>query len=111
MTTLTLYLVKKGEKWVRITSDDLVVGTQLTRLLQMSQDSRPIENQKVNPGDRLTYHRKKDATTYEVIASDWVVVSVSKYNPEEEGEEFGGVAIAFCERQPIEPIPLQQIKK
>jgi hypothetical protein len=41
-STLSLYLVKEQEKWIPIESKELVIGKQLTRLLQLSHDSRPL---------------------------------------------------------------------
>lgn len=114
-STLSLYLVKKGEKWVPIESKELVVGKQLTRLLQLSQNSRPLLAHKVKLGERLTYHVKKEGSpwkAYLVVPSDWVVVKVFRYDAdlsEIEGElpEFRDVQIAYCERQPL---PKEQIE-
>jgi hypothetical protein len=109
-STLSLYLVNKGSKWVRIESDELVVGKQLTRLLELSHDSRPLLKRKVKIGERLTYHVKKESPwqTYLVTPSDWVVVRVFRYEAnlsEIEGDmpEFRDVQIAYCERQPLTP--------
>lgn len=106
--TLTLYLLRVGEEWIRISSDESVVGTQLTRLLQMSQDSRPVLKRKVNIGERLTYHVKKEGSpwkVYDVVPSDWIVTKVVQYEPLDLSElpEFKGVTIAYCERQPLQP--------
>jgi hypothetical protein len=102
--TLTIYLLKDGEDWIRISSDNPVVGTQLTRLLQMSQDYRLKRT--VSVGDRLTYHKKKEGSpwqSYEIKPSEWVVTKVASYEPcdIEELPEFQGVTIAYCERDPL----------
>jgi len=108
-STLSLYLVNKGSKWVRIESDELVVGKQLTRLLELSQDSRPLLKRQVKVGERLTYHVKKESPwqTYLVTPSDWVVVKVFRYEADlsevEDIPEFRDVQIAYCERQPLPP--------
>jgi hypothetical protein len=110
-STLNLYLIKEGEKWVPIESKELVVGKQLTRLLQLSHDSRPLLKRKVKVGERLTYHVKKEGSpwkVYLVTPSDWVVVNVFRYDAdisEIKGElpEFRDVQIAYCERQPLTP--------
>ncbi|MGL5065940.1 MAG: hypothetical protein ACRC62_38720 [Microcoleus sp.] len=110
-STLTLYLIKEGEKWVPIESKELVIGKQLTRLLQFSHDSRPLLKRKVKVGERLTYHVKKEGSpwkTYLVTPSDWVVVNVFRYEAdlsEIKGDlpEFRDVQIAYCDRQPLTP--------
>lgn len=110
-STLSLYLVKEGEKWVQIESKELVIGKQLTRLLQLSHDSRPLLKRQVKLGERLTYHVKKEGSpwkAYLVTPSDWVVVKVFRYEAdlsEIEGDlpEFRDVQIAYCERQPLTP--------
>lgn len=94
--TLTLYMLKDGEEWARISSDEPVIGTQLTRWLQMSQDSRPILKRLVSNGERLTYHVKKQGSpwkAYNIVPSDWVVTKVVQYEPFDLGElpEFRGV--------------------
>jgi hypothetical protein len=110
-STLSLYLVKEQEKWVQIESKELVIGKQLTRLLQLSHDSRPLLKRQVKLGERLTYHVKKEGSpwkAYLVVPSDWVVVKVFRYEAdlsEIEGElpEFRDVQIAYCSRQPLTP--------
>lgn len=105
---LMLYLLKAGEEWVQISSDESVIGTQFTRLLRMSQDCRPSLKRKVNTGERLTYHVKKAGSpwkTYDVIPAEWVVTKVVQYEPSDLSElpEFKGMTIAYCERQPLSP--------
>jgi hypothetical protein len=71
--TLSLYLVKEQEKWVPIESQELFIGKQLTRLLQLSHDSRPLLKCKVKVGERLTYQVKKEGSpwkAYLVTPSD-----------------------------------------
>lgn len=110
-STLSLYLVKEQEKWVQIESKELVIGQQLTRLLQLSHDSRPLLKRQLKLGERLTYRVKKEGSpwkAYLVVPSDWVVVKVFRYEAdlsEIEGElpEFWDVQIAYCSRQPLTP--------
>jgi hypothetical protein len=110
-STLSLYLVKEQEKWVQIESKELVIGKQLTRLLQLSHDSRPLLKRQLKLGERLTYHVKKEGSpwkAYLVVPSDWVVVKVFRYEAdlsEIEGElpEFRDVQIAYCSPQPLTP--------
>ena len=114
--TLTLYMLKDGEEWARISSDEPVIGTQLTRLLQMSQDSRPILKRLVSNGERLTYHVKKQGSpwkAYSIVPSDWVVTKVVQYEPFSLGElpEFRGVTIAYCERQPLSPEEIEAMTR
>lgn len=104
--SLVLYLIKDDDKWVKITSDEPVVGTQLLPLLQMSHDYRPLLKRKVNLGERLTFHVKQEGSpwhTYKVVPSEWVVIKVTHYEPSDLAEipEFREIKIAYCERQPL----------
>jgi len=104
--SLVLYLIKDGEGWVKISSDEPVVGTQLIPWLQMSHDCRPLLKRQVNLGERLTYHVKQEESpgnSYKVVPSEWAVVKVTHYEPSDlvELPEFRGITIAYCERQPL----------
>jgi len=107
--TLNLYLVKKGQNWVPIQSEELVIGKQMTRILQSSQDHRPLLKRQVQSGERLSYHVKKEGSpwrTFTVVPSEWIVVEVFKYeanlsNIEGELPEFREVQIAYCDRCPL----------
>jgi hypothetical protein len=106
--TLVLYLIQEDDKWVEISSDEPVIGTQLMPLLQMSYDYRPLLKRQVKLGERLTYHVKQEKSpwnAYKVVPSEWVVTKVTQYEPSDLAElpEFRGVAIAYCERQPLSP--------
>ncbi|HAG83750.1 MAG TPA: hypothetical protein DCL61_22025 [Cyanobacteria bacterium UBA12227] len=112
--TLVLYLIQEGNKWVKISSDEPVVGTQLIPLLQMSHDSRPILKRKVTLGERLTYHVKQEGSpwnSYNVVPSEWVVVKVTHYEPSDLAElpDFRGITIAYCERQPLSPEEIERM--
>lgn len=108
-SSLALYMIQQGQKWVEISSEELVIGQQCTRILEAAYDSRPLFKRKVKVGERLTYHVKKAGSpweTYIVTPSDWVVVKVFRYEAdlsevESELPEFRDVQIAYCQRQPL----------
>lgn len=104
--TLVLYLAKDGEDWVQIDSIDPVIGSQLTRVLQVSHDYRNKSERRVRVGERLTYSQPQEDSpwkAYNITPSDWVVSKVVRHEPQDLSElpEFQGVTIAYCERQPL----------
>ena len=111
--TLTIYMVQEGEKWVEIESQDPVIGQQLTKVLQVSQDNRPLLKRRVKSGERLTYHVKADNGKYVVTPSEWVVVKTFSYDLdfsslEDESPEFKDVQIAYCARIPLSEEELKE---
>lgn len=107
--SLILYMIQKGQDWVEIASEELAIGQQYTRILEASQDYRPLLKRRVKVGERLTYHVKKEGSpweTYIVTPSDWVVVNVFRYEAdlsevESELPEFRDLQIAYCQRKPL----------
>jgi hypothetical protein len=101
--TLTIYMAKSGEKWVQISSDDNVVGNQLTRVLSVSHSYQALSDRQVAIGKRLTYTKETGHNSYDVLLSEWVVTAISKFDADiTDGlPEFKDIQIAYCEREPI----------
>ncbi len=71
--TLVLYLAKEDEKWVRISSDDPAVGTQLSAVLNTTwASSFPIEKRTARIGERLTYTQyfSENSRQYKTLPSE-----------------------------------------
>lgn len=107
-STLVIYMIQSGDKWVEINSDELAIGNQMVRNLRLSYDHRPIHKRGVKIGERLTYHVRQEGSpwnTYKVVPSEWAIARVTHYEPSdlEELPEFRGITIAYCVRQPLSP--------
>lgn len=104
--TLILYLAKENEKWVKISSDDPVVGTQLSAVLNTTwASSLPVEKRSARVGERLTYTQyfSDNSRTYKTVPSEWVVVKLVQYEPSDlmQMPDLHDIVVAYCERQPL----------
>lgn len=110
--SLQIYLVKEGEKWLPIESVEPVIGSQLTRVLQLSHDSRKPQDRGAEIGERLTYHEPSEVG-YWVRPSEWVVIKVFCYEADITGlselPEFRDIEIAYCEKRALLPVEIEEL--
>jgi hypothetical protein len=97
--TLIIYMLEQSEgEWIRIPSPIADYQDRLTRVVKESYSWSPQVS--VAVGDRLSEHQIVGAIERKVIPSEFVVDRIERYGTEE-GNEFGGIQVAFCKRLPL----------
>ena len=97
--TLIIYMLEQSEgEWIRIPSPITDYQDRLTRVVKESYSWSP--QGAVAVGDRLSEHQIVGAIERKVIPSEFVVDRIERYGTEE-GNEFGGIQIAYCKRLPL----------
>jgi hypothetical protein len=107
---LHIYMVKEGNLWVELNSEEPVANHQLTRVLRTTFDR---ESHPAMVGERLYYHQLIESSPWQeylVIPSDWVVTKVISYRVEEAftSPEFPTIQVVYCDSQPL---PAEEIKR
>lgn len=102
--TLIIYMVKKGEQWVRH-SGGLIEKDETTRLIRASYDYQAVEKRQYEQeiGRRL-YSTANGASirSSRAVPTDWVVSHVERYEPDLQNMPiFREVIIAYCEKKPM----------
>jgi len=96
--TLVIYMCAEDQDWILVPSGDETQDSY-TRIIHESYSWDASKTATV--GERLTKHEIVGARERRVIPSEWVVTEVEAYEPSDDRPGFGGVTIAYCERQPL----------
>ena len=102
---LVIYLCAEGERWILAPSGDDTQDSY-TRVIQESYSWDASKTARI--GERLTKHEIVGIGERRVIPSEWVVVEVETYEPSHDQNRFGGVTIAYCQRQPLSDAETEQ---
>ncbi|MEM6501397.1 MAG: hypothetical protein AAF685_06125 [Cyanobacteria bacterium P01_C01_bin.89] len=97
--TLIIYMLEQSEnEWIRIPAPVAEHQDRLTRVVKESYSWSPKAS--VSVGDRLSEHQIVGAVERKVIPNEFVVDRIENYGAET-GNEFAGIKIAYCKRQPL----------
>ena len=97
--TLIIYMLEQSEgEWIRISAPTSEYQDRLTRVVKESYSWSP--KAAVSVGDRLSEHQIVGAVERKVIPNEFVVERIENYGTEV-GNEFSGIKIAYCKRQPL----------
>lgn len=96
--TLVIYMCAEDQDWVLIPSGDDTQDSY-TRIIHESYSWDANKTARI--GERLTKHEIVGARERRVIPSEWIVTEVEAYEPSSDRTGFGGVTIAYCQRQPL----------
>jgi len=97
--TLIIYMLEQQEgEWLRIAAPSPELQDRLTRVVKESYSWSSRGG--VAVGDRLSEHQIVGAVERKVVPNEFVVERIECYGTEA-GNEFAGIQVAYCSRQPL----------